>query len=151
MKKLIAIVWMALLTGPFCFAQNNEVTPEYKAAFMEMMELNGSQEIYQTSIDEMFKIYENNFSDVPSEFWERLKKEMKKRSIGELSDMLVDVYAKHFSLKEIKEINAFYKTPVGKKLSETTPIITKDAMKIGEQWGRKVAEEVMKEMEEEGY
>lgn len=151
MKKLIAIVGMALLTGPFCFAQNNEVTPEYKAVFMEMMELNGSQEIYQTSIDEMFKIYENNFSDVPAEFWERLKKEMKKRSIGELSDMLVDVYAKHFSLKEIKEINAFYKTPVGKKLSETTPIITKDAMKIGEQWGRKVAEEVMKEMEEEGY
>jgi hypothetical protein len=35
-----------------------------------------------------------------------------------------DVYAKHFTRKEIDDLAAFYRTPTGKKLSEKLPQIT---------------------------
>lgn len=39
----------------------------------------------------------------------------------DLMEKAVESYKENFSLKEIKAINAFYKTPAGKKLGELTP------------------------------
>jgi hypothetical protein len=51
----------------------------------------------------------------------------------ELSKKLVNVemikiYDKHFTHDEIKELITFYESPVGKKMLEKTPEITKDLM-----------------------
>lgn len=39
-----------------------------------------------------------------------------------------DVYAKHFSAKELKELSAFYKTPTGKKAARIMPLLNGEVM-----------------------
>lgn len=43
-----------------------------------------------------------------------------------VTECVVPVYKKHFTLDELKEVNKFYKTPVGKKAAGATPGIASE-------------------------
>lgn len=52
-------------------------------------------------------------------------KELSKKLINE---EMVQIYDKHFTATEIKDLIAFYESPTGKKMLAKTPEITKDLM-----------------------
>ena len=54
--------------------------------------------------------------------------EVKKLSIYMVKEEMVNIYEKHFTQDEIKDLIKFYESPTGKKLLETTPEISKDLM-----------------------
>ena len=51
----------------------------------------------------------------------------------------------------MKKITAFYESPVGKKLAESTPVMTAEAMEAGQQIGMGIAKEIMANLKEKGY
>ena len=67
---------------------------------------------------------------------------------------LVPVYEKHFSHEEIREMIAFYETPLGKKSIEVMPEVMADSMQIGQRWAARVMpevrEKVIGQMREQG-
>ena len=52
--------------------------------------------------------------------------------MDELIAEIVPLYARHFSVAEIRQIAAFYKTPVGKKMISTMPVVMNEAMQISQ-------------------
>jgi uncharacterized protein len=50
-----------------------------------------------------------------------------------LKDDFARLYASHFSEAELREIAAFYATPVGRKLAAETPALSEDAGRLGQQ------------------
>lgn len=56
-----------------------------------------------------------------------------------LLDKLVDVYAKTFTLVELKDMLAYYKTPVGQRIIETQGSINRDMLAAARDWGNGVA------------
>ena len=54
-------------------------------------------------------------------------------------------------LSDLKKITAFYESPVGKKLAESTPVMTAEAMEAGQQIGMGIAKEIMANLKEKGY
>ena len=72
----------------------------------------------------------------------QLKEPMKKffnkyMSYASMKEELITSYVEAFTEKEIKEITAFYKSPIGKKLVEKTPELTS---KITETTSKRVQE-----------
>jgi uncharacterized protein len=57
-------------------------------------------------------------------------------------DAIATVYAISFSLEELRELDAFYRRPVGQKLLEKWPAITQQSVQIGEDGSRKAAEDL---------
>jgi hypothetical protein len=57
-------------------------------------------------------------------------------------DGIATVYANSFSVDELKQLTAFYGQPVGQKFLERWPAIRQQAMQIGDETGRKAAEEL---------
>ena len=53
---------------------------------------------------------------------------------GELLDLLVGVYAKHFTHDEVKGLIAFYTTPLGRKTVGELPLLAQEGAAIGQQW-----------------
>ncbi|TGV03825.1 DUF2059 domain-containing protein [Flavivirga rizhaonensis] len=51
---------------------------------------------------------------------------------------MADIYMAEFTIDEIKELVAFYKTDLGKKLSEKQLGLTQKAMIFGQSWGMEV-------------
>ena len=82
---------------------------------------------------------------VPNDFWEGVKKEMNPE---EIENMIIPVYDKHFTEKEIDDFITFYKTDSGKKLIEKMPFVFQESQSAGQEWGRKIALKVYEKIEE---
>ena len=52
------------------------------------------------------------------------------------------VYANNFTVGELREIEAFYRQPVGQKLLEKAQAITQQSMQVGQDASRKAAEDL---------
>lgn len=53
----------------------------------------------------------------------------------------------HFTQDEIRQLIAFYQTPLGTKLIEKLPAITQESMTIGMKWGEEIAAKAMAKLE----
>lgn len=83
-------------------------------------------------------------ADIPPSFWDAFMAEVKE---DELVDLLIPVYAAHFSREDVAGLVAFYQTPVGQKLIAETPGITSEAMTVGQSWGSELAMRVVTKMQ----
>jgi uncharacterized protein len=57
-------------------------------------------------------------------------------------DGIATVYANTFSVDELRQIEAFYRQPVGQKFLEKSQPILQQGVQIGEETGRKASEEL---------
>ena len=64
--------------------------------------------------------------------------------------MMVPVYQKHLTAEEVDELIRFFSTPVGRSFIKKQPGIMTDSMKIGADWGERIAERVLEKLESEG-
>jgi hypothetical protein len=69
--------------------------------------------------------------------------------MDELSDAVVKVYASNFTTDDLRALIVFYKTPVGQKFLQKTPLLAQQTMAVGQQFGRSVASEIRTRMIEE--
>jgi uncharacterized protein len=59
--------------------------------------------------------------------------------LNELSDLTATVYANNFSVEELRDITAFYRTPTGEKFLQKLPAVTQQSMALGQRFGQAVA------------
>jgi uncharacterized protein len=74
---------------------------------------------------------------------------------AEILNEVAKVYAQRFTEPELKEIVAFYKTPIGKKMSIEEPIALDQSLKVAQAWATRFSDEVLErfraEMKKKGY
>jgi hypothetical protein len=75
----------------------------------------------------------------------QMRKDLAPR-MGEISGHIALLYTEHFSEQELKDLLAFYKTPVGKKLLSEQPIIGDASLKFAQDWANKLSDEVVAKM-----
>ena len=63
-------------------------------------------------------------------------------------DGVATVYANNFTATELREIEAFYRQPIGQKMLEKTPLISQQALAVGQEIGRKAAEDLRQRLTE---
>lgn len=59
----------------------------------------------------------------------------------ELTDLLVRPYAANFALSDLKDLIAFYRSPLGQRLINAMPAVTRDGLHAGQQLGAKLFKE----------
>ncbi len=148
MKKNFITIALILTVS---FTAIGQVDKEYSKSLKKMFEVSGAEESYQVAIQQIFAMYREEYSNVGSDIWEDLEKEFSNTSLDKLTEMLVPVYSKYLTLEDLQELIEFYETPIGKKLVYSTPLILKESMQIGKQWGIKIGEDFEKKMKEKGY
>ena len=143
MKSLIFITLLCF--GSFSLsAQQTTVEDDIR----QMLELSGSGKLGMQVMENMAVQYRQILPDVPGEFWDGMMKEIK---ADDLIDLIVPVYKKYFTQAEIQQLVAFYKTPIGQKVTATLPLITTESMQIGQQWGQEIGQKVVQKLQEKGY
>jgi len=71
-------------------------------------------------------------------------------SSGDLDDLLIPVYAKHFSHDDIKSMIAFYDSPAGRHLVQESPVYLRDVQEAASEHWRLIAKpEILEEMRKE--
>jgi hypothetical protein len=69
--------------------------------------------------------------------------------MSEISGHIAQLYAERFSEQELKDLLAFYKSPLGKKLITQQPIIADASLKFAQDWANKLSDEVVASMRDE--
>jgi hypothetical protein len=73
----------------------------------------------------------------------------------ELMTYAAKLYAERFSEQELKDMLAFYKSPLGKKMTTVEPQVLDETFNYIQQWGQRVSEDVMNrfraEMKKKGH
>jgi uncharacterized protein len=77
-----------------------------------------------------------------------LRKEYAPR-VSELTDHVAELYARRFTEAEMKQILAFYSSPVGKKYQSQLPQIIQASSKFAHDWANKLSDEVIQKMRED--
>lgn len=85
------------------------------------------------TIDELFK-----------RFGQRLDRE-----IDNFNDLSAQVYAREFSEDDLANLLHFYQTPTGQRLIGKQPEIAQAMARVGADWGRGMAQEVIEEFRKE--
>ena len=128
MKKVIAIALVLFFTISIQASEERDTKVVY-----ELFETAKMSTVYQQTIEKTLEaqIKQNPeiapLKDVMTKFfdkymgWESIKKDIAK------------IYMKNFTDDEIKQLIAFYKTPIGQKVATLVPVIGVEGAMIGEQ------------------
>lgn len=71
------------------------------------------------------------------------------KRLNELAESLAVVYAHNFSVAELHDLTAFYRTPTGQRLIERQPAIARESLIAGQQFGQKLAADLRERIGEE--
>lgn len=180
MKYIIKIFALILFTSTV-FAQNTEVVKDdaYNLEVKLCLKNNGTHHYYSEVVDQMFVELKKQFEEqnVTKDIWTELE-QVKPLTLNELEEMIVIAYEGHFTLEDVKNMNALYGTSAGKKMiSSDTPLNEGDKivlqefyksdtgqkivgsqdsmnatlMKITENWSGKLYRSVLEKLSEKGY
>ncbi len=73
---------------------------------------------------------------------ELLLPELKAR-IGELLAMLAEIYASNYTVDEMNQLVAFYRSPLGQRVVAAAPKIGQESVVAGQAWGQRVGRDAI--------
>jgi hypothetical protein len=78
-----------------------------------------------------------------------LMNEMAQRQFAKLADDMAAIYAKNFSVEEMRQITAFYRSPIGQKFLERFPAVAQESLIVGQKFGESLVRELQQNLTEE--
>ena len=125
----------------FTFSFNFSISQEdnYKGLLTDFIKAQGQFETFNATIDQMTSMMGVTLN-------EDEKVEFTNDVMSSLIEMLVPVYKKHFTGQDLKDAIELFKTPIGKKISEKSPIIAQESMQASMQWGMELSTKLQKYM-----
>ena len=86
--------------------------------------------------------------EVPETFWTEYRAEIR---ADEMVELAVPIYAKYLIVDDMRQLAAFYETPLGKKMVQVQPAILQECMAAGQQWGQDIARRIIQRLKDKGY
>ena len=68
---------------------------------------------------------------------------------SELTDEMAKLYTTHFTEAELKQLLAFYRSPIGVKLITEQPKVGEESLKFAQDWANKLSDQVIANMRDE--
>jgi len=144
--KRFVVSLVLLLAGVAPLQAQTRISPEKEKSIRQLLDVMGTTKLTQQMTTQMMAMLKQSQPGVPEELWSRFEKKLDAR---EVIDLVIPVYDKHFSKEDIDGLTAFYESPLGQKVVRTLPQVSQESMEIGQAWGRRKAEEVLQELQQE--
>lgn len=151
MSKFVLIL-IALL--PFN-ARCEQVQKAFHDDAQKLIQVTGALEIGQKLSDYFVGVLTSQVKklrpDVPPEVPELIRTEvtaMVAESLPALVEQFIEIYAKYFTDEELKQLLAFYETPLGQKAIKVMPQMLQEDMLLGRRWGEALAPTLIKRITE---
>jgi len=143
MKQLSLLILLIVLTTT-SYSQTSSKTENIK----KLLELTGAKKLGVQVAQTLVNSFKESGTTAPDDFWNEFLKEMDSDT---LIKMTVPIYEKYYSDKEIMQLIDFYKSEIGKKVVQVTPMIMQESMQLGKIWGKDIAEKLQSRLREKGY
>jgi hypothetical protein len=141
-----------LLVGLFALPANAQ-NVETQKAIIELIKVSGMMktmdqlaEVVGISVVEQVKKKHPNMTDDHAKI---IREELAagfRDGTPEFLASAAPLYGKHFTLEEIKDLTAFYKTKTGQKAMQVLPVLMQESMTLGQQWAQRIIPSTMEKI-----
>jgi hypothetical protein len=161
LRRTAAAFVLALACALPSAAQQPQPTPAALATARELMQIKGATNMFDPLIPGVIESAKNAILPTnPGLFKELnevaalLRTRLAARR-NEIIDEIARLYAQRFTEAEMKEVIAFYKSPVGKKFVNDEPAVIDQGLARTQAWTNKLSDEVLSgfrvEMKKKGH
>lgn len=148
----VALVGVALTSLPAFAAPP---TPAALTAAGEIVKLSGASTLFNTLVpgvveqSKILFLQQNpGLAGDLNEIGNKMRTDLAPR-LNELNAEVAKIYAEHFTEQELKDLLAFYNSPVGKKFVSSQEVVVNSSLKLAQEWANKLSDEVTLKMREE--
>ena len=155
MRRALLIAFTLLTIGAHAAEPPRAgVTEEMREAAAALTRTLGSEgtmrhmlEVMKGQIETLI-VTKNPGADVKKALDEIIMPELR-RHLGELTAAVTDVWASNLSVTELRELRAFYETPLGAKALRVLPQIMAEARTTSNTWAKNVFRDILEKHGEE--
>ncbi len=155
MAALIGLFIVAIAQPAAAQAPSPQPSPAAILLAKQIMDIKGVKAIFDPLVRGVVKKTKDMFLQTNFMFAKDLNEvaaiEEKRYAprVSELVDMTARIYAGHFTEPELKELLAFYQSPVGRKALVEEPKVLEEAVTQAGAWGDNLSQEVIASMRDE--
>lgn len=118
----------------------------------QFLKLTGAGELGVQIANQMLSSLRTALPQVPESLWKEITAELQAEFNSEkLTEMNVPIISKHYTDDEIKQLIAFYQTPLGKKVIAVTPLVAQEGYVVGAERGREAMQRLLQKLRSKGY
>jgi hypothetical protein len=157
MMRLITFAAAAALTVLFAAgpvrAQN--LSPEAAAAARELIEASRAADQFKTLLplitQQLKPVIVQGRPEVERDYDTimPLMSELAQRQFARMSDEMAAIYARNFSVEEMRQLTAFYKSPIGQTFLERFPAVAQQSLMVGQKFGQSLVKEMQEVLTDE--
>ena len=152
-SRLFIIAAVLTLSAPTAYAQKS--TPAALLTAGEIVTTTGAAALFNPLVagvveqaKGLFLQQDPSLSRDINEIATKMRADLTPR-LSELSGEMAKIYTQHFTEQELKDLLAFYKSPIGKKLLAQQPVVADASLKFAQDWANKLSDEVVAKMRDE--
>jgi hypothetical protein len=149
----LALVGAALMSAAPALAA--PPTPAALAAAGEIVKLTGATALFGSLIpgvieqSKLLFLQQNpGLGGDLNEITAKMRADLAPR-MAELTGEVAKIYTEHFTEQELKELLAFYNSPIGKKMVAQQAVVVNASLKYAQDWANKLSDEVTGKMRDE--
>lgn len=151
MKARLVLLFSAvlLMTGALGSASAQEISPAKKAEIEKLLQLTHALQLGQQMSAAIVKQLTSQLHatrpDIPQKALDIIPEEVNSivaENMPAFKKVVIGIYDRHFSLKDLKALNRFYSSDVGRKVVGQMPAVLQESVQAGQQWGRSLAPEI---------
>jgi hypothetical protein len=75
--------------------------------------------------------------------------ELAQRQFAQVADDMAAIYARNFSVEEMRQITAFYRSPVGQAFLDRFPAVAQQSLAVGQKFGESLVKEMQRTLTDE--
>lgn len=144
----ILVLFAALLSGCVTTTHSEVPSTTKEEDIRTLLEITGAADMGIQVMTAMMENLRPLAPDVPAEYWDQIAGSV---SGDDLVDLVVPIYDRHYERQEIRDAIAFYSSPSGKAMIAKMPEVMKESMEVGQAWGKRLAEEIIQRLQEDGF
>ncbi|MEO0646515.1 MAG: DUF2059 domain-containing protein [Cyanobacteria bacterium J06650_10] len=121
--------------------------PASREKIEELITLVGADTTYLV-LEQMITQFRTFAPEVPDEWWDGF---IEKAIATDFSALLFPIYERNYTAAEVDGLIDFYQSPLGQSLLEKAPIVAQESLAVGQAWGLGIAQELVEELEADGF
>lgn len=154
--------FMVVLLIWFYSASVFAVTAEKEEDILKLLQVMGNasivEDVASSTVSYAISQEKKRYQDLPKKVEHVLSESIYKAIMDRAKDLdaiIVPIYDKYYTHKEIRELTAFFQTPIGRKYSSVTMAMSQELLPVFQEWSRSMgtvaAERARKELAKHGY
>jgi len=158
MKRFLSCLFALALTSNLYAQSSNassEVSQEKRDAIIQLMEITGAadmgKQMAELMSQQMAQGLRQARPDIPPRAFEistevAMSIVTEELDSGRFQNMIVPLYDKYFTMDEIQELLAFYRTEIGAKTIAVMPQLTQESIQVGQVWGSSIGPKIVQQV-----